>query len=158
MAQENPNRLSEWLEVAKAQAPVLRRNLAEFAGAVRENPGLLWGSRTVRYSTYGLGGLMLVWIVGGAVSLLTPAPPASAKPIATSADFHVVCGQADCGHHFVIHRDFGFRKFPVPCPKCHRETAMPARRCTSPKCGGRWVAPRMDEGMASCPVCGRKFD
>lgn len=158
MAQEDPNRLREWFEVARTQAPVLRRHLADFAAEARENPALLWKNRAVRYSAYGTGGLILIWVVGSVVSFFAPAPPASAKPLATSADFHVVCTRPDCGSHFVIHRDFGFHEFPVPCPKCSGETGMPARRCNSPTCRGRWVSPRAEGEHVFCPVCGGRFE
>jgi len=153
MAQENPNRLAEWVELARAQVPVLRKRLEEWLAAVREEPAVLWEATAVRYTVYGLGAVMLAWLALWLARGLAPPPPASAKPEATTADFHVVCVNQKCGHHFVINRAFGFHKFPVECPACRGKTGMEGRRCFSSTCQGRWIAPQEKDGGLYCPVC-----
>jgi len=158
MAQERPNRLAEWLILFRKQMPVMREHFAGWLTAVREEPRLLWETLAIRCAVYGLSGLMLIWSVTTFTGWLTPPPPPNARSAATTADFHVVCSDTDCGYHFVIHRPFGFRKFPVQCPKCKRETGAFARRCNSATCGGRWVAPVQMEQGTNCPLCGAKLE
>ena len=158
MAQEKPNRLVEWLLLARKQWPVARRHFDDWWAAVREEPALFWQTVAVRYVVYGLSAFLLMFVLVKGVSLITPPPPASAKPAATTADFHVVCSNAKCGHHFVIHRKFGFRSFPVVCPHCKNETGIAARKCTSESCKGQWVAPQKSSDGLTCPHCGRKLD
>jgi hypothetical protein len=158
MAQERPSRLAEWMEIARAQVPVLRDRFDSWIAAVREDPALLWQTVAVRYTTYVVGALVLIWMLTGLVSLVTPPPPEGAKPEATTADFHVLCTNPDCGHHFVVHRAFGFRKFPVTCPACQHQTGAQAFRCNSPTCRGRWVVPEVRDGRRYCPVCNAPFD
>ena len=157
MAQEDRSRLVEWLELARDQVPVVRGRLEDWLAAVREEPALIWQTATVRYVTYALGAVVLLWGASHLAGSLAPPPPASAKPIATTADFHVVCRNTACGHHWVIHREFGFRKFPVECPECGQRTGVQARRCNSRTCQGRWVAPVRIDGVLTCPHCGRGF-
>jgi hypothetical protein len=158
MAQERPSRLAEWMEIARTQAPLLRDRFDSWVAAVREDPALLWQTVAVRYATYVIGALVLVWAVTGLAGLITPPAPAGAKPEATTADFHVLCTNPDCGHHFVIHQAFDFHRFPVTCPACQRETGARALRCNSPTCRGRWVVPQMRNGEPCCPFCGTSFD
>ncbi len=158
MAREDPNRLAEWLLVLREQVPVVRQRFENWLAAVREEPVLIWETTAVRYSAYATGGLLLVWLTIGLAGMLAPPPPANAKPTATTADFHVICADARCGHHFVINRKFGFRRFPVNCPTCGRKTGARARRCSSQSCRGRWVAPHQSDAALSCPVCGGPFD
>lgn len=158
MAQEDPNRLAEWLLAFREHAPVIRRRFLDWLEVVREEPVLLWHTPVIRYATYGAGGLMLVWMATGLVAMIVPPPPASARPTATTADFHVICNDADCGRHFVIHREFGFRGFPVACPKCDRPSGMKARPCNSASCQGRWIVPEQQDDRVRCPVCGDRFD
>lgn len=158
MAQERPNRLAEWLMLLRAQAPMVRERFAAWIETVREEPRLAWETSAVRYAVYGLAGGVLIWVATSISSGLVPPPPPSARSAATTADFHVVCSSPDCGYHFVLHRPFGFHKFPVECPKCKRETGVSARRCNSSPCGGRWVAPvQTDQGL-KCPRCGAKLE
>jgi hypothetical protein len=152
VAQEHPNRLAEWFGVLRKNVPLVREHVTDWVQAVREEPRLIWETSGVRYSVYGLSGLLLVWVVSTVVGWMVPPLPPSARPAATTADFHVVCAEPTCAHHFLIHREFGFDDFPVPCPQCKRETGVAARRCNSPPCGGRWVAPKA-EGLV-CPFCG----
>ncbi len=158
MAQEDPSRLVEWLLLVRKQLPVARRHLQDWLAAVRQEPVLIWETVAVRYAVYGLAGVVLLWGVTRVPGMLTPPPPANARPEATTADFHVVCSGAQCSHHFVIHRKFGFRKFPVECSRCKRKTGVQARRCHSPTCQGRWVAPQKVDGALCCSVCGGRFD
>ena len=157
MAQEERNRLVEWLELLRDQLPVAREHARKWLVAVREDPRLIWQTPAVRYAIYGLAGLVFLWIGFGLADVMAPVPAAATKPQATSADFHVVCTRDRCGHHFVIHREFGFRKFPVVCPKCRQKTGVQACRCYSPACRGRWVAPVTAEGGRKCPHCGRNL-
>ncbi len=158
MAQEHPNRLAEWLTLLRKNIPVVREHFLDWVEAVREEPRLAWETPALRYGVYGLSGIILLWVAAGVVRLAVPPLPASAKPQATTADFHVVCANPDCSHHFVIHREFGFDDFPVLCPECKRESGVAARRCNSATCAGRWVAPQSTaEGMV-CPVCGSRLE
>lgn len=158
MAQEDPNKLVEWLLAFREHAPAVRQRFLDWFEAVREEPVLLWHTPAIRYGTYGVGGLILVWVVTGLVAMLVPPPPSNARPTATTADFHVICSDADCGHHFVIHREFGFRGFPVACPACDRRSGMKARPCHSATCQGRWIVPEKQGDRTRCPVCGEWFD
>lgn len=158
MAQEKPNPISEWLMAARTNVPVVREHFREWLAAVREEPRLIWETTFVRYVTYFVGGLVIIWMVNFAIEMFTPPPPAGTRPQAVTADFHVICTEPTCGHHFVIHRPFGFHGFPVQCPACKKETGMSARRCTSPTCGGRWVAPIVQDGHATCPICGATLE
>ncbi len=158
MAQENPSRLVEWLLLVRKQVDVTRQRLEDWLAAVREEPVLIWETLAVRYAVYGLVGVVLMWGVTRIPGMLTPPPPADARPAAVTADFHVVCSGAQCGHHFVIHRSFGFHKFPVECSRCKGKTGVQARDCHSPTCRGRWVAPQKINGASHCSVCGGRFD
>ncbi len=158
MAQENPNRLAEWVVLVRRQWPVLKQHLADWLGACRENPTLIWATPSVRYGTWLVGGLIAVWFVVWLSGSLVPPPPAAAKPEATTADYHVICTDPDCSHHFVINRSFGFTSFPVDCPKCKREIGERAIRCNSESCQGRWVAPIETDTGSECPYCDHVFD
>lgn len=153
MAQERPSRLAGLVEMIREQWPVLRHRAAEYAVEVREDPGLLWQSAGVRYGVYIGGGLVLLWIVMAVAGALVPPAPKGVQPRATTADFHVICQNTACGHHFVIRRDFGFRKFPVVCPKCQQPMGARAYLCTSKECRARWVVPQVIEGQSYCPEC-----
>ena len=141
MAQEDPNRLVEWLLAIRAHAPTVRQGLTHWWEAVREEPALLWETPAVRYGAYALGGAVAIWLISLGVTMITPPLPEGAKPAATSADFHVICSDATCHTHFVIHREFGFHAFPVTCPKCKRRTGRLAVPCTGDDCTQRWVLP-----------------
>ncbi len=158
MAQEKPNWLAEWLLIARGQLPVVRRRLEEWLATVRDQPTLIWDTVAVRCAVYGLGAVVVLWGAQTAITMLTPPATALAGPEATTADFHVVCSDVECGHHFVVHRKFGFRKFPLECTGCRQKTGTQARRCNSTRCNGRWVAPSKTEESLSCPRCGGHFD
>lgn len=134
MAQERPNRLTEWLLLTRKQVPVVRQHFENWLAAVREEPALVWQTPAVRYATYGAGGLMLVWIATWVAGGLAPPLPEDARP-ATRADFHVVCTNPECGYHFVIHRKLGFHGFPVKCPRCQQKTGTQARAATRQPAG-----------------------
>jgi len=157
MAYEDPNRLTEWLAAVREHVPTLRRSFGEWWAQIRDEPALLWETPPVRYGAYGVGGLLFVWMMTFAIEMITPPPPAGARPEATTADFHVVCTNATCKHHFVIHREFGFDDFPQRCPKCKKESGQAALRCSSKTCNGRWVAPVVKNGVKTCPICGNAF-
>lgn len=158
MAQEDKHRLAEWLLIVRDSIPMARERLGIWFGAVREEPSLFWQTVSIRYATYALGLLALLWGVGALAGMLAPALPANAKPAAVSADFHVICAESACGHHFMIHREFGFGKFPVACPKCEKKTGRHALRCFANHCQGAWVAPVEKEGRLHCPDCDRMFE
>lgn len=158
MAQENPNRLAEWVALCRNQVPVARRHVAEWIEAAREDPHLIWDTPAVRYATYGLSAVILVWIALAVAHSIAPPLPAETQPMAASADFHVVCTNPACAWHFAIHREFGFRDFPVVCPNCNKKTGARAARCNSPQCRGRWVAPVRAGDMLRCPYCGNRVD
>jgi len=158
MAQERPNRLAEWFMLVRKQTPIVREHFAAWLEAVRDEPRLAWETSAVRYAAYGLTGVVSVWLATTLIGWLTPPPPPSARPAATTADFHVMCSDSRCAHHFVIHRKFGFDDFPVECSQCKRATGVSARRCNSASCGGRWVAPtQTDQGLV-CPLCASKLE
>ena len=156
MAQEGRNRLVEWYEVLRKQVPVVRQNVADWITAVREEPRLLWETPAFRITTYVIGGLAVILTAGWLASSLVPPPPSGAKPIATTADFHVTCANPECHHHFVVHRRMGFRKFPIICSRCNQKSGMRARRCNSDTCRGRWIPDRQPDGSATCPFCGER--
>lgn len=149
MAQEERNRLVEWLHLLRSQLPILRRQAAEWAGEVREEPRLLWETPAVRYVVYVSVGLVLLLVVSRIPGMFGPPLPPNAKAVANTADYHVICTNEDCRHHFVINRKFGFRGFPVECPQCKRRTGEQAIRCAC----GRWVVPQTRDGASYCPEC-----
>jgi hypothetical protein len=154
MAQEERNRLAEWTVMLREQIPILRGRLAEWAAVCREHPRLIWETPAVRYATYGLGGLIVLWGVLAVAGAIAPAPPVDAGPEAAKADFHVICSNPGCAYHFVIQREFSFRKFPVQCPKCVQKTGQRAYPCYSQTCQRRWVVPAESGGVPVCPRCG----
>lgn len=158
MAQEKPNRLVELLLLLREQGPALRRRMGLWLEAVREEPVLIWATPAVRYAGYGLGAVIVLAATLQIAGMITPPPPPGASAPAASADFHVVCSDPACAHHFVIHRQFGFHKFPVQCLKCKRQTGARARLCNSSTCRGQWVAleagvskPRAESGSVKAP-------
>ncbi len=157
MAQEKPNRFVEWLLIARENYPVLRRRLSAWWEAVREEPALIWRSRGVRYAVYSFALIILLWGTSSLSNSIAGITPENKKERASTGDFHVVCSRAECEHHFVIHREFGFDDFPVKCSKCEQETGTAARRCTSQECKGRWTAPEPRDGTPYCPYCGESF-
>ncbi len=157
MAQERPNRLSEWVTLLRQNAPIAWDQFKEWVGEVREQPYLLWESPVIRFSTYGALGLIGTWLVVLLVGILTPPLPPGARDPSATADFHVVCSNPACGYNFVIQREFGFHRFPITCDRCKKETGMPGRRCYSAACEGRWVAPLKVDDKQKCPVCGAFF-
>jgi len=144
MAQEKPSKLVEWYLALREHAPTLQQGLADWFEAVRNEPVLLWETPAVRYAVYGIGGIVLATCVSLAVSFMTPPPPTGAQEAATSADFHVICANHNCGKHFVIRRAFGFDDFPVPCPYCGRDEGRRAVPCTADDCTRRWILPEAD--------------
>jgi len=157
MAQEDRNRLAEWVVLVRQQAPVLRDQLYEWVDEVRKQPRLIWESPAIRYSVYFLGAIILTWVVTGTASLVAPPPPPDAKAAATTADFHVICSDERCLSHFIIHKEFGFDDFPVVCPKCGEKRGQRALRCNSPTCRGAWIIPDKVGKMLRCPRCGDKL-
>lgn len=158
MAQEKPNRMAEWVILLRQQLPVWRDRAVRWFDAVRDEPILFWQTPTVRYGVYAVGGAISAWLLVTTAAMFLPAPPAGAKPEAVKADYHVVCTVPDCGAHFVIHRKFGFRRFPVECPGCHRESGARAIRCYSSTCQGRWVSPIEQDNVQACPHCGKPVE
>jgi len=141
MAQEKPSKLAEWVVAIRAHAPELRRAAGEWCEQVRDEPVLLWETPAIRYGVYGLCAMLLVACISFGIRMITPPAPAGAGPEATTADFHVLCAHPECGAHFVIHRKFGFSRFPVECPHCGRTSGQRAVPCTAEDCTQRWVLP-----------------
>ena len=158
MAQEDRNRFAEWWLILREQIPLVRERLVVYGSEVRERPAVLWETPAFRYLVYAMGGAVLAWIVAAIPTLIAPPPPADAQPPAREADYHVVCSNRACQSHFVIRRPFGFERFPVECPKCSQPTGERARRCWSPTCQGRWVAPSGRTGEFRCPICSSIFE
>jgi hypothetical protein len=90
--------------------------------------------------------------------MITPPLPAGAKEQAQTADFHVVCSDRRCEHHFVVNREFGFAAFPLRCPRCDQVTGLRARPCNRQTCGGRWVVPIKEKDGLYCPICDQRFE
>ncbi|MCO6436460.1 MAG: hypothetical protein J5J06_05180 [Phycisphaerae bacterium] len=156
MAQERPGRIAEWSEIARQRAPVLRQHFRAWIAACQENPHMIWEAAPVRYATYALGAVVLLWSASWLTTAINPLPQ-EASERAVTADFHLLCTNPQCGYHFVIQRKFGFNDFPVTCPKCEQKTGHRARPCYSPACGGRWVVPHTDGRVERCPRCGQTF-
>lgn len=154
MAQESPNRLSDWYLAIRAWLPTARVRLHEWYAQVREEPRLIWETTAIRCGVYVVGAALVFWLLATIISLVTPPPPADALPPAQEAYFHVICASPSCGHHFTIYRKKSFDDFPVACPRCRKETGQLARQCFSSACRGRWVVPLDREGRAICPQCG----
>jgi len=157
MAQERPNRLVEWLLLARKQAPIVKQHFLDWLDECRQEPRLIWETAAVRYTTYLIAGMILIKVVSTSVTAFAPPPPASSKPLATTADFHVLCADSACRAHFVIHRRFGFDDFPVQCPVCKKETGQAARQCLSAKCRGDWRIPSAKSEGQVCPACASKL-
>jgi len=141
MAQEKPSKVVEWYLALREHAPTLWEGFLNWLEAVRSEPALFWQTPAVRYVTYFVCGLVLVWGVRTGVWLVTPPPPDGARQVASSADFHVICANPYCGAHFVIRREFGFDDFPVTCPHCKQKTGFRAVPCTADDCTQQWVLP-----------------
>lgn len=157
MAQEKPNRMAELMTLLFKNAPIAKDHAKKWIAVVREEPQLIWESRVIRYAAYGVGAIVLTWGLTFAIRLLTPPAPPGARSAAITADYHVVCNDPGCAYNFVISREFGFDRFPVPCDRCKKETGVPGRRCHSAQCQGRWVAPRTAGDRQECPLCGTAF-
>ena len=158
MAQEDPNRLVEWFEAARERWPEVRQSIVDWIEDVRSEPQLLLESRTVRMTAAGIALVVAALLLSWMARSCSPIPPGATEVVAETADFHVVCRHEDCAYHFVVHRDFGFHRFPVGCPRCDRLTGERARRCFSASCRGRWVPPEQDDEERFCPRCGERFD
>ncbi|HUU83172.1 MAG TPA: hypothetical protein VM243_06670 [Phycisphaerae bacterium] len=149
------SRFVEWFVLLRDEwLPSQRERITAWYEVVREEPFLIWHTPAIRYGVYALGCLLAVWLLVWAASLLEPAPAKDAGPRARTANFHVVCSDPECGHHFMIAREFGFKKFPVKCPKCGEKTGQRGVRCNSPACRGRFVTTTTIDGELRCNQCG----
>jgi len=157
MAEEKPNRLSEWVLIAREQVPVLRRRLLDWVDNCKEEPYLIWETAAVRYGTYVIAGLVVMWGCSVATHMLSTTLPADAQALSSTGDFPVLCSDEKCAQHFIIHRPFGFNDFPVRCPKCKQLSGQSARHCMSSTCDGRWVIPIETYGGMRCPNCRELF-
>jgi len=156
MAQERPNRLVEWYLAAREWAPTVPQRAREWGETVRAEPALIWQTPAVRYSAWAAGVILALTLATLLPDWIAPPPPADARPESREADFHVMCSDAACGHHFMITRKKSFDSFPLECPKCEQRTGVHARQCWSDACAGRWIAPIDVERSLRCPVCGRE--
>lgn len=153
MPVDKESKFSEFMAALRQEGlPAIKVRLLAWVEACREEPRLILHSPGARIITYVVVGLLVMKLGSCLLSLRNPGGPEPA-PFARTADFHVVCTNADCNHHFVIHRKFGFDDFPITCPKCGRSTGMHAQRCVSDTCKGRWVAPVKRKNGVFCPVC-----
>lgn len=141
MPVEKDPKLGLYIDAFKAWLPTVRIRLAAWAEACREEPVLIWHTPAIRYSTYAVGALIGLWVVTSFVGMWAPK---NVIPPARTADFHIVCTNTACRHHFVINRKFGFDDFPVTCPKCKKETGERAVRCAGGPRDGEWVAATLD--------------
>jgi hypothetical protein len=152
MPAPNRDRWTEWRQIARERIEVARHGLREWADACREEPVLIWQTPAVRYTVYSIGALVIILILRGAVGLLEP-KGVSHQPRAATANFDVICDNAECQHTFAIQRKFKFRKFPVTCPHCNERTGQRALRCPSESCRGRLARTiKKDDGWY-CAEC-----
>jgi len=152
MPVEKESKLTQWIAAIREGWPAVRAGFDEWKSAVREEPVLIWATPAIRYSVYAVGGLIVLSLLIWALEALQPP---NASPAAETGDFHVLCTEAACEHHFVINEEFGFDDFPVRCPKCEKKTGQRAMRCASSTCGGRWVVPKDRDDRYYCPYCDR---
>ena len=117
MPAEKESRIAMWLEAVRAWAPTVRIRFAEWWTLVRQEPILLWHTPAIRYAAFAIGLVLalglVTWVVG---AFVPPLPPGTTEP-ARTAQFHVLCADPTCAHHFVIERKFRFDDFPVACPR-----------------------------------------
>jgi len=151
MPVDKESKLSELMGVVRERAPEMRHRFVEWAGQCREEPAIIWRTAAVRYATYALAGIIVALILRAIMAQFAGNVPD--VTYAQTADFHVSCTNAACGHDFIINREFEFDDFPVPCPKCKKATGVQSRRCFSEQCGGRWVAPKKQGDRLSCRYC-----
>lgn len=154
MAQERPNRTTEWIIALRKQLPALAGQFNDWVREVRKEPRLFWETSAVRYVTYLLSGTILILGARCGVNMVAAPPPEAAVPQARTADYHVLCSRPECGHHFVVHRKFGFSRFPVECPKCRNGSGEEALRCYSSTCKGRWTYRTTIDRRTVCAKCG----
>jgi len=155
MPPRDRNRIVAWYLLLKDEwLPGQRQKLGEWARACREEPVLIWETPQVRWGVICVSGLLAVLLVVWFVGWMVPDLPASAKPQAKTANFHVVCTNPACKHHFLIERKFGFDHFPVVCPRCKEKTGQLGLRCHSEKCGGKYVAAVKRGDRLICTECG----
>jgi len=148
------NRWVEWWAIAKERKEVAKVNVAGWWMACREEPSLLWQTPAVRYATYVMGGLVLVFALRTAIEMFQPVPSSAITPRASTAYFNVICANQACGKNFAIERKFRFDDFPVTCPHCQQPTGLRAMRCYSDLCRGRLVKTQEVDGRIRCVECG----
>ncbi len=151
MPVEKDSKIAKWIAAIREGLPALRAHFDEWKDAVREEPTLIWATPAIRYTAYGLVGLIVVGVLVWSAGLFHPAEVA---PPAETANFHVLCTAPGCAHHFVINREFDFDDFPVICPQCEQKTGQRAVRCLSKTCNGCWVVPTKRDHQYRCPFCG----
>jgi hypothetical protein len=144
---------AEFREAFKSQSESAREQLSQWLTDVRGQPELIWQTVAVRYSVYGMGGLLAVLLVRTAIGLLQPVDLAQFEAPARTAHFDVICDNASCKHHFVIERKFSFDRFPVTCPHCDQPSGQLALRCNSRTCGGKLVPTKIVNRRIVCAVC-----
>jgi hypothetical protein len=140
------------LDAIRDGIPATKVKLREWYDTCRQEPILFWHTPAIRYTTYGIAGILGVLIVSSIANSLVPNVEVKAQ--ATTTDHRVICTNSDCGKMFVIDRPFHFDDFPVTCPTCTKQTGQPAHRCNSKTCKGRWVVRRAEGERYVCPQCG----
>jgi hypothetical protein len=123
---EKESRFSLWIGAFREWAPTVRPRLTDWWHRVREEPALFFQTSNVRYAACGAAALMAILMIGWFAGALTPPAPKGAGKPSQMAQFHVICDDPACGHHFVIQRKFSFNKFPIECPKCGKKTGCRA--------------------------------
>ncbi len=154
MPVEKESRVTQAIMIVREWIPTVRPRVEAWVEACRAEPVLIWHTPAVRCGVYLLLALIAIFCVTFFIGLFAPGGP-EPIPQAETADFHVVCSDPECGAHFVIKREFEFRDFPVPCPKCDKLTGLWALRCSSEECRGRWVIPQIVGEQRKCPHCGQ---
>ncbi|MCH7527747.1 MAG: hypothetical protein IID39_09950 [Planctomycetes bacterium] len=151
------DRWSEWRELAKARTEAAREDLKEWWEVCYAEPVLFWQTPAVRYTTYGLGAILLLLLLRGTFRMLEPAGGGVPQARAVTANFDVICSNPGCGRHFVIERKFRFRKFPVTCPFCSLETGHRALRCRSQTCRGKLARTVQGDDGWHCARCNQRI-
>ncbi len=141
MPVEKESRIARWIAALREWAPTIRPRLEEWWEIIRQNPMLIWQAPAVRYSAYGLGLIVALLVLRWGTSSLLPPQMVGGEP-ARTAQFHVLCSDPACGHHFVIERKFKFKDFPVQCPKCRQKTGYRAIQVHSGPDRGKWIIQR----------------
>ena len=157
MPVSKPSKLQELMVGLREWLPGVKPRAIEWWETIREEPGQLWASLAFRCVCLVAGGIVVLWISTAIVSWVARGPQSAHGPAARTANFDVLCSDADCAHRFVINRKFSFHKFPVTCIKCKQETGQRGRRCASNTCSGKLAIALESDLGPICNQCGQRF-